>query len=219
MASPNRTSVLNETAPLAATEVLTGVHQFAFVSGSVNISDAGTLDPIYLDNRNGGELPPSIGSQYCVKMLNAAEEVLDEHCFTPSFSEPIDSENPRPQVAFNFPMLWNPSTAFVELLINDKVVDSKAVSNSTPVVTITEPNGGEKYPAGSIISIKWDASDEDADQLTYSVFYSPDGGASWLPAADGLTDPGYDLPADSVTGSENAFIKVLVTDGVNTGQD
>ena len=219
MASPNTTSTLGATAPLAATDVITGVHEFAFISGSVDITGTGTLDPIYVDIRNSGDIPPSIGSQYCVNLVNADDEAVDQHCFTPSFSEPIDSPDPRPRVAFNFPMLWNPSTTHIELLKDFEVLATRTVSKSTPEVNITTPNSGESYPAGSIISIKWNASDGDDDPLVYSVFYSPDGGASWLPVASGLTDTGYDLPAALVSGSEDAFVKVLATDGVNTGQD
>jgi hypothetical protein len=84
---------------------------------------------------------------------------------------------------------------------------------------VTAPNGGENFAANANIPIGWTATDADNDPLTYNVFYSPDGGATWIPAADGLTTTSVLLPASSVAGSNNALVRVMASDGANTGVD
>jgi len=206
-------------APLAPSTVISGAHEFAFIGGSVSITHTGTLEPIYRDIRNAADLPDATGSDYCVAMVNSSDEVIAQYCFSPDFDDPGDGLNPRSWVSFGFPMLWNPSTAKIELRYQTTVLDSQNVSANTPVVTVTAPNGGENFAANANIPIGWTATDADNDPLTYNVFYSPDGGATWIPAADGLTTTSVLLPASSVAGSNNALVRVMASDGANTGVD
>jgi len=54
--------------------------------------------------------------------------------------------------------------------------------NQAPKVTLTSPKGGEKWSKSK--TIKWTGSDGDKDTLTYEVFYSSDGGATWHALSD-----------------------------------
>jgi hypothetical protein len=211
-------SSVAETAPLQQTSTLTGTHEFVFISGSVNPAGTqGTLNPLYRDVREAADLPASAGAQYCVVLLNTGSEVLDQHCFEPNFMNG-DGESVA-LASFGFPLLWNPATARVELRNGATVLAARNVSPNAPVVHLTTPNGGQSFGANTNINITWTASDADQDALTYSVLYSPNGGAAWVPVADGLTTTSYSLPAAVVAGSPNAIIRVVASDGTNTGQD
>ena len=180
------------------------------------------LDPLHRDVREAGDFPPSISSQFCLAQLNAGGEVLAQHCFTPDFEDPGDGEVDRAFVTFAIPMLWNPATRRVELCSyanSTPTLAARDVSANAPAVSVTSPNGGATFAASADVPITWTASDADGDALTYSVFYSPDGGASWVPVADGLTATSYTLSAAAVAGSENARVKVIASDGANSGQD
>jgi hypothetical protein len=206
-------------ASIQQTGTLTGTHEFAFITGSVNPAGTqGTLNPIYRDVRETADLPASAGAQYCVVLLNTGKEVLAQNCFVPNFMNG-DGETEVALASFGFPMLWNPATARIELRNGATVLAARNVSANPPVVSLTSPNGGQTFGANANIPISWTASDADHDPLTYSILYSPDGGASWIPAAEGLTTTTYLLPAAVVAGSQNAIIRVAASDGVNTGQD
>jgi hypothetical protein len=216
-------SVLNDAAQPNAvvqqTGTLTGTHEFVFITGSVNSAGTeGTLNPLYRDVRETADLPASAGLQYCVVLLNTGSEVLDQFCFVPNFMNG-DGETAVAQASFGFPMLWNPATARVELRNGATVLAARNVSANAPVVSLTAPNGGQTFGPSADIPISWSASDADNDALTYSVLYSPDGGASWVPVADGLTTTSYTLPAATVAGSQNAVVRVVASDGANSGQD
>jgi len=70
--------------------------------------------------------------------------------------------------------------------------------------------------AGSL-TLRWKASDPDGDDLTYSLALSEDGGETWLPIAGGLAQTSYSLPASGFEEGAGYLVKVLATDGVNTG--
>jgi hypothetical protein len=206
-------------AVIQQTTTVTGTHEFAFITGSVNITGTqGTLNPIYRDVREAANLPDSAGAQYCVVLLNAGSEVLDQHCFVPNFMNG-DGATMTTLASFGFPMLWNPATVRIELRNGATVLAARDVSPNAPVVNLTSPNGGQSFAANANIPIAWTASDADQDALTYSLLYSPDGGTSWVPIADGLTTASYSLPAAVVAGSPTAIIRVIASDGANTGQD
>jgi len=206
-------------AVIQQTGTLTGTHEFAFITGSVNPAGTqGTLDPLYRDVREAADMPASVGSPYCVVQLNAGNETLDQFCFIPNFMNG-DGEGTTALASFGFPMLWNPATTKVELRNGATVLATRTVSANAPVVTLTSPNGGQSFAANADIPIFWTASDADQDPLTYSVLYSPDGGGSWVPAADGLTTTSFSLPASTVAGTQSAIIRVIASDGANSGQD
>lgn len=91
------------------------------------------------------------------------------------------------------------------------------VSNNRPELTITYPNGGESLSGYQ--NITWMATDVDGDMLSYDILYSKDGGNSWSAIAVGINQQKYLWNTNNTPGSYQALIRVLATDGVNTGQD
>jgi sugar lactone lactonase YvrE len=51
--------------------------------------------------------------------------------------------------------------------------------NQAPKVAFQVPAGGERWAGKQ--TLKWEGSDPDKDTLSYEVYYSADGGLSWLP--------------------------------------
>lgn len=86
-----------------------------------------------------------------------------------------------------------------------------------PTVTVMSPNGGEYWQGTQPIT--WTATDPQDDPLTYTVYYSPNGGATWTQLTTGLTEPSYALDTTMVVDGVNYLIKVEASDGVHTGVD
>jgi hypothetical protein len=95
----------------------------------------------------------------------------------------------------------------------------RPVSPSEPSVSLLDPSGGEIWESGDTPTVRWTAGDVDGDQLFYRVDYSRDGGESWRTLARDLT--GSELPVDAafLPGSDQARVRVLASDGVNTAFD
>ena len=61
------------------------------------------------------------------------------------------------------------------------------------------------------IGVKWNAHDENDDQLVYSVYYRGDGESRWLLLKDNLTDKAYSFDA-SLLPDGGYIVKVVATD-------
>ena len=82
-----------------------------------------------------------------------------------------------------------PSVSFTNVTANHTVVAS-FVDNTAPTVTVTAPNGGEDWKAGSVHAITWTAADNVA-VTAIDLAWSSDGGVSYPNSiATGLTNSG-----------------------------
>jgi len=97
---------------------------------------------------------------------------------------------------------------------------SRLVSAHPPVVTVLSPNGGEVI--SDHLTITWTGSDEDGDDLHYTVQYSPDDGQTWRVLALDWMGTSFEVDANNlstVPGSDQASIRVIASDDVNTAED
>jgi hypothetical protein len=121
------------------------------------------------------------------------------------------------QADLTFIMPWVDGVTSVVLLHNDQVLDNRLVSNNAPTVTITNPATPAEWPAGSVQSLAWQGSDADGDSLSYTVFFSPDGGATWQIMATELVTPVLSIVVDDMAGTDDARFRVVATDGILIG--
>ena len=112
---------------------------------------------------------------------------------------------------------YDSDTARIVLKHGTEVLETVPVSSNSPEVTVMFPNGGESL--NGEITISWNAGDADGDTLLYDVLYSRDAGSSWSAIAVGLDQQSFVWNTDKASGSSQGLIKVLASDGVNTGQD
>jgi hypothetical protein len=171
--------------------------------------------------------------QYYIELYDAPDgggNMLLSQSFNVDFtSEYQNTGGPLPPPPFpgspatsqdiSFIMPYAEGTQSIVLKHVDNVMDIRNVSLNAPQVTITSPVTAVDWPAKTTQQLTWNGSDLDGDKLTYSVFYSNDGGVSWSLIADNLTDPSYDVDVDAMAGSSDVRFRVVASDGVNSGFD
>jgi len=92
---------------------------------------------------------------------------------------------------------------------------SNEVMSYTIDLNVLLPNGGNIIPSGSTITIVWEAIGDLASDLTYTVDYSTDGGSTWKPIAEGLTETTHDWTVPKPTKNlRNCLVRVK---GVDSG--
>jgi len=182
------------------------------VSGLIFRNGTVQLLPWYsLDDR---VVDLDIGStgNYSLLMLNDKGETLGVIGFNMSFLESYDVTG----FAFTIPYIEGLRKA---ILKHENIeIAEKVVSYNKPKITLTYPNKGEIFKKGETINIKWNAMDEDGDTLYYSIFYSLDG-ENFLPLTFNLLNSTYAWTPSEELVEERLFIKVIVSDGVNTNED
>ena len=85
------------------------------------------------------------------------------------------------------------------------------VSPNAPTVTwepITQTQEGTRTK----VLFAWYVEDLDADQLTYTLLYTPDG-EHWQVLTAGLTEPSYEVFLDTLPGGDTPVFQVIAFDG------
>ena len=112
-------------------------------------------------------------------------------------------------------------TGWVELRFEEQVLCRYERSPSAPEVRVLTPDGGESFGAYEKVHVQWELEDPDRDDLSSTVYYSPDGGERWIVLATGITGNEFLWKLGDSPGTmyENGLIRVAVSDGFNTGED
>jgi uncharacterized repeat protein (TIGR03803 family) len=188
------------------------------VSGTIDATGA-TLAPIFQDTMLG-TTDAGTGT-YSIVEQDAQGNALYTRYFTPTVS---NLENETGDKANNVSVTYFGETIPViagvtAIVVKDAsgIVQGKVtVSATVPAVTITSPSAG--FTGTGVQTIAWTTTNPTSGSLTSRVFYSPDNGVTWSQMVE---DQGssLDLNFDTLPGSvgATAFIKVLVSDGANTG--
>jgi hypothetical protein len=94
-----------------------------------------------------------------------------------------------------------------------------APDTTAPVVTVTAPNGGESWAAGSAHNITWTATD-DVGVTAVDLYYSTDGGVNFTTIATGVANTGSYAWTVPNAATANGIVKVVAHDGsANTAAD
>ena len=180
--------------------------------GSINKSDEITVYPWYHINST---LPPPNTGEFSIEALNSADNQLAIQYFDISF---IGYQNPPEELgeaSFLVPMEFPEGTAKFVIKHGTTILVEIIVPSELPFINLTSPNGGEIWTRGEEL-ITWEGIEDGT--VHYLILYSPNN-VDWYPLEGNITETSYLIDSSELIGGENAFIKVLASDGVNTVED
>jgi hypothetical protein len=240
------TKMFNKLIPPPFTPIKSAPKPYAFTIESATESlqvNALVYNPLYDPPTQGNlgslyRLPGGVAyalpqGDYAVELRDQANQILSSMTFTVTFEseydahgEPSDPDSPPPfppepttSEDVSFIMPWVDGTTQVVLTHLGEVIDSRLVSANPPEVKITSPVEQETWLPKSSHSLIWEGTDADGDPLTYTIFYSHDGGANWILFDTDLTGTSRLINTDEMAGGSDTRFRVVATDGVNTGFD
>jgi hypothetical protein len=162
-------------------------------------------------------LDPVEGNGYCLEMRDASQSVLQRRCFDLSF---YDYEGGAEIAVDSFlaAMPLDPTASRAVLRQAAVVLGEVVASAHAPRVTLLSPNtAGLK---SGKVGVAWMAADDDGNELAFTLSYSHDDGASWLPFALNLTGTSsYELDLSNLPGGMACRIKVDASDGWHNASD
>ncbi len=172
------------------------------------------------DGASNPEILP--GSALTIAFLDGSGTLLEETGFPfgiPSLvqenmQEPYNAQYALFSVVRTVPV----GSESVEIRFQGETAWSREISHNPPQVTLTAPAGGENLGPDAEFTISWSASDPDGDELTYSVYYSTDGGATFLPLETAIKATSVNWVTATAAGSNMAVIKVEASDGFNAAE-
>jgi hypothetical protein len=189
-----------------------------FVSGLLDrAANTGSIEQVEVIG-DSGPLDASYATGYWLVQLDAGSAELMRVGVFPIFAGEDEAES---NLGFySATLLRQPGLARLELRNGDTVLDTFTAGGAAPIVNITSPTGGAF--GGGHLPVAWTLSDADGDLLAVTVLYSADGGATWIPVetlAPAPPGPGaVNLPVAGLAGSTNARIRIVASDGFQSGE-
>jgi hypothetical protein len=156
-------------------------------------------------------------------VFSSGSATLLEYPFPIDEISPPEGYNTWPSgfVSFNVVAPYPSATQLVELRHEESILTQFERTQTAPSVVLISPNGGESYGDSDEVRIEWDTWDDDSEELTSTVYYSPDGGDRWHVLASGILENEFLWALDESPGTigSSGIIQVVVSDGFNSGQD
>jgi len=187
--------------------------RFLTASGEIGSDGTVSLAPFYVsaDLTDSGELGDGA---YSIELQDGNQQVLSARRFDVQIVPDLPDTG-----RFYQTLPFAPATARVVVKQGETVLATRDVSEHSPSVTVIAPNGGESWPVSGTQVISWMASDADHDPLFFLVQYSYDGGQTWETLASDVTEDHLEVDAALLPGSDQARVRVLASDGINTSAD
>lgn len=212
-----RNRLVSENAAAAlASNVDAPLADYLVIQGSVTpAGPSATLDEIYRLTAPSA-LASSAPGAYAIRLIGAGGSVLANYPFTPRADTEAPDDLTKPLLVME-QVPFVAGTTQIQIVAGATVLATRAVSANAPTVAVTAPSGGETVDSAGL-TVTWSANDADGDALVATVLYSRDGGASYAPLRLHLTGSSVVIPLAELGGTTQGKIRVLVSDGVNTGQ-
>jgi hypothetical protein len=112
-------------------------------------------------------------------------------------------------------------TQWLEVRRSETILARLTKTTYAPEVQVLSPNGGEDFASDEVVTVSWNASDQDGGELLHTIEYSPDNGENWIVIASLVAGNEFQLNLGDVPGTNgyNGLLRVTTSDGFNQAQD
>ena len=163
---------------------------------------------------------PQTGSDYELVVVDQLGGRLEEYPFSVDFADHISPDGGiLDYVPAFFEIPWPDLAVGFRLLRDGQELLSRSVSANAPTVSVLSPTAGTTLEATSTTLIEWTGDDLDGDALSYSVYWSGDGGQTYSALITATTDTQLPVSGSHFGGTNEGVFKVVASDGFNTGED
>ncbi len=174
------------------------------VSGIVNQAGQGRIDSV--DHLHRYEVLPTDQGDWILEALDATGGTLGLIRFD---TYPTDLESEVPFLA-TLPVSDPDAVAKIQLRTDTALAASVERSPTAPTVNLLQLPDISQQTA----TISWTAQDPDGDATTSTVYYSPDGGATWHILVQDTTETQVQFDPATIPGGEVQF-RIVTNDGFN----
>ena len=187
------------------------------------LTGSGSITPQNVDLKRGffllgtdsvAPITPDSGP-YTFELLDAQGKVLSSLPFKP---QEESNGTPSDTGTFHLTIPWVEAARGYQFKYNGTVIASQTADPNQPSVENITSSGGSHWPNTGTITISWQPVYAGSNPLQYLVQYSRDGGKSWSTLTINSGQPTLDVDAALVAGSQQAQVRVYVSDGFNTGE-
>ncbi|MBN1814927.1 MAG: hypothetical protein JXA14_24015 [Anaerolineae bacterium] len=204
-------------APPTSTLATDTAQTYLLVSGQVHADGSVAFLPSWQITPTRPPALPPAGTGYCLELRDGGGLVLESYCFDLAF---YNHETYQPTDVDTFVVALPLHAAAAGVVLRQGTTDLGQVmaSSHPPTVELLAPDGGESL--GKRVEVRWNASDDDHDELAYNLLYSSDDGATWQPVAINITGTTtYAQSLELLPGTTAGRMRVEASDGFHTTGD
>ena len=191
---------------------------YLVASGAIFTTGVVAVAPFYHMTHPAGLSDAEGSGSYSLELQTGAGQALFIRRFEPHYA-PCHENCTVGEGFFAETLPYTTTTEQIVVKHGADVLHTIPVSASPPTVTVLSPNGGEQWGQTAAQTITWEGGDADGGPVYYNVLFSHDGGANWSPLANFITATSLSLHATLFPGTNQALIRVVATDGVNSASD
>jgi hypothetical protein len=186
---------------------------FWLVSGTIQ-SGSAVFDPLFQLTIQGNSTDTG---PYSLVVEDSAGQALFTQPFTPTVPPaelPGSAVTAPPSFSETLPVTANASA----IILNDDIgteIGAITLGGASPAVTVTFPTAGTV--ASGIQNVSWTVVDPGQPNLWAMILYSADNGATWANVASTQNQNSMQIDFDTLPGTAQALIQVIVSDGINSG--
>ena len=212
---------VNEVNPPAGASGSVGVVQTDYFFGAISFSEVdGSATGAAVNRIYSRPRRPSRASSgdYVLELRDQAGTVLRSYSFETDEVEHQGSTAAAAEPGY-FDMIVPslPDYASFAVKLADKELLVRQRSVNAPAVSVSGITANRLYLHDETIELAWSGSDADAgDELSYRVYYSTDGGASYGPLRLYTINTEMSIDVGQLAGSDNARLAVSVSDGTRS---
>ncbi|MBN1660740.1 MAG: PKD domain-containing protein [Anaerolineae bacterium] len=190
------------------------IEPYLVINGTIGPTGTTTLEPAWTQMLPAGSSDHPGTGDYLIELLDASNNVLFARHFSPTlafeaeqfamFQEVVPKEAGTRRIRLSGGAIATPVL--------------KAAGASAPLVGIAAP--AEAWEATGSREITWLAGDADGDDVTNTILYSADDGATWQVIGSNITGQwGMAVELDNLPGCQNTCrLRQLATDDINQSE-
>ena len=202
---------------------LSAAGPFLIASGYINQgAGSASLTSAFLQDVSNDDLRTTGACK--LELKDAANTVLTTAFVNPGLTVQIQKEDGSQQTIteasatgdayFSASLPWNNNAKKLVISCGSTVLKTVNRSANAPSIALTAPADGTTL--SGLVPVTWTGSDLDGGTLQYQLQFSEDDGLSWIPLTILSTAKTYNLDTTLLPAMDNAILRVLATDGLNT---
>jgi len=186
---------------------------YLLISGNMD-PQPGQVDRLAVFRISGGQLNVSTETnphgRYAARLLDSAGFILEERSF--GFGA---QSHPEAAGTIRLFLPYHPDMARLVIVHEGDELFSRSVSGHAPSVSLDPISGA----VPDSLTLSWSGNDDDGDSLAYMLQFSTDDGLSWELLGMGLEGSQTQFSTRFWPETEEALLRIQVSDGLNTAED
>jgi len=189
------------------------------ISGILFKNGTAKFDNFYTVNNVSGYNYSGVNGSHTIRCKTSNNQTTD-YSIENDFFHMITSNGSMINTSItpiNIIIPFNENITSIQMMFNETVIEERNKSANAPTIDVQNINNNYVYEEQ--FNISYTSFDIDYDSIIHAILISPDNGTTWSTLEIDYENTTYEIHANQFPYSDDYRIKILATDGFNTGEN